>query len=279
MSSILDALNKLEKEESRRDYPLKRARADRKEFTSKIAMGIIGVVCVCIMAVGFAAYNRRGTGKMPLPPLETTGPAVKAEMQKTPQPGTSDPEQETVPASLPKTLASSPSILPGPKTTATPTAGLQEAPSLEKKTETGSKSWETGKNNHGVETEQRQILKAVEESTEAAGGDTAPQDPEPRVVSGEKNSPPDATATVSKKAIAQEEKPLPINRLKGVSFKIQAISWGETPQERLVVISNQVLREGDSIEGYRISRINPDDIVLRRGNNAYRLDFGLKDRP
>jgi hypothetical protein len=255
LSSILDALNKLEKEASRRDYPLKRARAARKEFTSKIAAGIIGIVCICIMAVGFAVYYRRGPEKMPLPPPEAP-----------------------VPASLPKTPASLPSILPNPETTATAAAGLPGASTLEKKTETEPKLLDNGKRKEKVESEQRQVLKAAEDSTETALVDTAPRDSEPRAAGSKKNS-FDSTAEVSTKALAQEEKPLPINRLKGVSFRIQAISWGETPQERLVVISDEVLREGDGIEGYRISRINPDDILLRRGNNTYRLDFGLKERP
>lgn len=255
MSSILDALNKLEKEESRGDYPLKRARADRKEFNSKIATGIIGIVCFCIMAVGFTAYYRRGSEKTQLPPRETT-----------------------VPASLPKTPASLPSTLPDPKTTATAAASLPKAPTQEKKIEPEPESRDGGKNKDEAETQQRQVLKAAEGPTETAVVDTAPQDSEPRVASRKKNI-PDAAAEVKQKALAQEEKPLPINRLKGVSFRIQAISWGETPRERLVVISNQVLREGDTIEGYRINRINPDDIVLGRGSNTYRLDFGLQERP
>ena len=108
--------------------------------------------------------------------------------------------------------------------------------------------------------------------------DTASLKSDPKVLPGKMDSAPSGD-DLSKGTPAQEEKPLPMNRIEGVGFKIQAISWGGTSPERLVVINNQVLREGDGIEGYRISRINPDDIFLRRGSNTYRLDFGLKGEP
>ena len=278
MSSILDALNKLEKEESQQDYPLTRARADGKVFTSRIAIGIIGVVCICIGAIGFAAYYRRSSEKTPGPLLEAVRTAVKPEAQETPQPGTIVLEQKRPLASLPKTTVSSPSISPDPKTMATATASQPETLSLDNKTETKPKLSEDGNNNGEIETEQIQVVESTEDPMKEVVVDTVIQEPESHAVSKDKDA-PDSIEDVSKEILAQEEKPLPMDRLEGVSFKIQAISWGEAPQERLVVISNQVLREGDGIEGYRISRINPDDIVLRRGDNAYRLDFGLKGGP
>ena len=110
MSSILDALNKLEKEESQQDYPLTRARADGKVFTSKITIGIIGVVCICMGTIGFAAYYRRSSEKTPEPLLELARPAVTSEAQETPQPGTGVLEQKHPLASLPETPDPLPSI-------------------------------------------------------------------------------------------------------------------------------------------------------------------------
>ena len=256
MSSILDALNKLEKEESRQDYPLKRARADRKVFTSNIAMGIAGFVCVCIGAIGFGAYYLRSPEKTPEPLLDVIEPVVKTETQETPQPEAIALEQKRPLASLLK----APVPLPSNKSETKPNLSADENIGDE------------------IETERVQVVESTGDAMEEAVADVVLRDPEPQIATNEKDT-PDSTEDVSKEALVREEKPLPMDRLEGVSFKIQAISWGETPQERLVVISNQVLREGDGIEGYRISRINPDDIVLRRGANAYRLDFGLKDKP
>ena len=256
MSSILDALNKLEKEESRQDYPLKRARADRKVFTSNIAMGIAGFVCICIGVIGFGAYYLRSPEKTPEPLLDVIEPVVKTETQETPQPGTIALEQKRPLASLLKAPVPLPSNKPETK------------PNLSADENIGDE----------IETERVQVVESAGDAMEEAVVDTAIQDPKPQVVTKAKDTPA-SIADVSKEALAREVKPLPMDRLEGVSFKIQAISWGEAPQERLVVISNQVLREGDGIDGYRISRINPDDIVLRRGDNAYRLDFGLKGGP
>lgn len=253
MSSILDALNKLEKEESQQDYPLTRARADGNGFASKIAIGIIAVVCICIGVIGFAAYYRRSPEKTPEPLPGLERPAEAPEAQETPQPETPALGRGLPLASLPKT----PDSLPY------------------NKSETKPKGSEDETNDDEIETEQIQPVESTEDPMETAAGDTAIHDPQPRVVTKDKKL-PESIAEVSKETLVQEEEPLPMDRLEGVSFKIQAISWGEAPQERLVVINNKVLREGDGIDGYRISRINPDDIVLRRGDNAYRIDFGLK---
>lgn len=70
-----------------------------------------------------------------------------------------------------------------------------------------------------------------------------------------------------------------IDRLEGVGFKIQAISWSDIPEQSLAVINSQVLREGDGIDGYQIQRINPDDIILQRDGKAFRLDFRATGSP
>jgi hypothetical protein len=36
-----------------------------------------------------------------------------------------------------------------------------------------------------------------------------------------------------------------------------------------VVINSRILREGATIEGYRVAQINPDDVVLVRGGREY----------
>jgi len=78
---------------------------------------------------------------------------------------------------------------------------------------------------------------------------------------------------------AEKKEHMQIDRLEGVGFKVQAISWSEIPEQRLAVINSQVLREGDAIEEYQIQRINPDDIILQRGGKAFRLDFRSTGQP
>jgi len=63
--------------------------------------------------------------------------------------------------------------------------------------------------------------------------------------------------------------PVTLTVLADTGLQIQAISWNKDPPRRLAVINSRVCREGGHVSGYRIIRINPDDIVVsadgRRG--------------
>ena len=268
MSSILDALNKLEKEVTSRDYPLAHAGAGRKGITPKSVMVISVIVCVCVGIAGLAAYYRVRPEKVSEAFLGDAGHGVESRSQETQEPKAG--------ARMPKSPVTS--MSPGPKTMATGTASKPETLSLDNKIKTRPKSSENGDNTTDIKTEQLQHLTSKEGSKEKPVANTASRKSAPRLLPGAEN-PSISQDNLSNKVLVQEEKPVPMNRLEGVGFKIQAISWGDTPQERLAVINNQILREGDGIEGYRISRINPDDIILRRGKNTYRLEFGLKGEP
>ncbi len=58
------------------------------------------------------------------------------------------------------------------------------------------------------------------------------------------------------------EAPAPLTELADTGLRIQAISWNKDPARRLAVINTRVCREGEHVSGYRIIRINPDDIVV-----------------
>jgi type II secretory pathway component PulC len=59
-------------------------------------------------------------------------------------------------------------------------------------------------------------------------------------------------------------------------LKLQAIAWSANPAERIAVVNSSILREGDAVEGYRVVRINRDDVMLRGGGGEGRLLFGAK---
>lgn len=57
-------------------------------------------------------------------------------------------------------------------------------------------------------------------------------------------------------------------------LKLQAISWSNTPSQRVAVINNSVLGEKDRIEGYEILEINKDEIILSDSSlKKFRLVF------
>lgn len=57
---------------------------------------------------------------------------------------------------------------------------------------------------------------------------------------------------------------------------LQAISWDETPAQRIAVINNRLCHEGERISGYRIIEINPDDVVISNGEKTGRLMFKIR---
>jgi Type II secretion system protein B len=70
------------------------------------------------------------------------------------------------------------------------------------------------------------------------------------------------------KASKQRILPLKNNRM-----KVQAISWDQSQSNRIAVIDNSVLREGDSVQGYRLVRIEKDSVILNYSGSEYRLGF------
>jgi len=60
------------------------------------------------------------------------------------------------------------------------------------------------------------------------------------------------------------------------SISLQAIAWAEDPQERIVVINGQILREGESVEGIVIEGIKEDRVIVRKGIESMTLLFRNK---
>ncbi|MCP4668245.1 MAG: general secretion pathway protein GspB [Deltaproteobacteria bacterium] len=59
-------------------------------------------------------------------------------------------------------------------------------------------------------------------------------------------------------------------------FTLQAISWSDDSKKRIAVINDQVVREGSSIEGAKVTRIGGDEVIVREGGKDYKLVFGLR---
>jgi len=64
--------------------------------------------------------------------------------------------------------------------------------------------------------------------------------------------------------------------LEDSSLKLMAIAWADDPKSRIAVINDRIVREGDVIEGMAISRINEDEVILRKGGNNWKLLFRLQ---
>ncbi len=71
-------------------------------------------------------------------------------------------------------------------------------------------------------------------------------------------------------------KSISVKSLEDSKLKLQAISWSENPDNRIAVINGSIMREGESIEGFRIVQIGQDDVVVRAGQNERKLVFRFK---
>ena len=254
MSSILDSLKKLEKETARQDHPLTRARTDKK-----------AAVPISSTGARYAYLYYRG-----VPQKVPATPAV--EPASSPKPANASTEPEESPAPEPGPSAPSPSRPVGNLSAADASdAAAAPAPAADRKAAPPAPAGETYRR---PDAGQAVPPAAALQATTGNDGqvEQVRKTPDPHVPA------PAEHAATSPEALpantpAREEQPAAIDRLQGSGLKIQAISWSDTPEKSLAVVNNQVLREGADIEGYHISRINPDDIVLQRDGKAYRLEF------
>ncbi|MEJ5357975.1 MAG: hypothetical protein WHT06_04815 [Desulfobacterales bacterium] len=66
-------------------------------------------------------------------------------------------------------------------------------------------------------------------------------------------------------------------RLEDGRLKLMAIAWFDDPGRRLAVVNGHIVREGESVEGFRVRAIRRDDIVVvTEDGRSLRLELNLK---
>jgi type II secretory pathway component PulC len=108
----------------------------------------------------------------------------------------------------------------------------------------------------------------------AAAKDTLTKAPQPSTASKAAKAPEAATP---RQAAADADPFASVDRLEANSpIKLQAISWAQDKDQSITVINNTILHEGDSVEGYTVVKIRPDDVILRRSGRMWRATFSLR---
>ena len=77
-------------------------------------------------------------------------------------------------------------------------------------------------------------------------------------------------------AIAKQSSTVKYDRVDGSKLKLQALAWYHEAARRMAVINNRVVREGESVDGYQITQIRQEDVVVNDGRKSWSLEFGLK---
>lgn len=58
-------------------------------------------------------------------------------------------------------------------------------------------------------------------------------------------------------------------------LKVHAIAWSPKVEERMAVVNNRVIYEGDSVDGFVVVAIRPDDVVVReKERGLWKVVFG-----
>ncbi len=65
-----------------------------------------------------------------------------------------------------------------------------------------------------------------------------------------------------------------LDRLADGSLKVQAIAWSPITDERMAVINSKIVREGNSVDDYTIVTIGQNEVVVRKGGQMWRAEFG-----
>jgi hypothetical protein len=96
---------------------------------------------------------------------------------------------------------------------------------------------------------------------------------------------------VAQKAAPARETPAPnrppavrtpednLSRLDNSKLKVMAIAWHGQATRRIAVINGHIVKEGESVDGYAITQIRKDDVIVNDGSRSWRVEFALKVQP
>lgn len=117
------------------------------------------------------------------------------------------------------------------------------------------------------------------EEGNATPADTIAQTPPRQIIASESlQAVPQPTKTPSNSGDRQpSSSPEPSREVEALArgvLTLQAISWSEDPGARLTIIDGRILREGDTIDGFNVMQIRPEDVVVGKNGKRWRLAYG-----
>ena len=69
-----------------------------------------------------------------------------------------------------------------------------------------------------------------------------------------------------------------LSRLEESKLKVMAIAWAEDPGRRIAVVNGHIVKEGESVDGYTVTRIRKDDLIVSDGSRSYRAELNLRSQ-
>ena len=67
-----------------------------------------------------------------------------------------------------------------------------------------------------------------------------------------------------------------VDLLDNDALELQAISYSNSPDQRIAVINNEIIHQGQSLAGYKVVYIGPDEVVVEQGQSQWKLIFMVR---
>jgi hypothetical protein len=67
-----------------------------------------------------------------------------------------------------------------------------------------------------------------------------------------------------------------VDLLENSTLELQAISYSKTAAERIAVINNEIIHQGQRVAGYKIVYIGPEAVVVEQGQSQWKLIFMVR---
>jgi cytoskeletal protein RodZ len=90
------------------------------------------------------------------------------------------------------------------------------------------------------------------------------------------NKPSPRAPAAQKTAGGRETRLDSLSTITDSKLKLQAIAWSDDVARRMAVINNQIVREGGMVDGFSVTNIRKDDVIVNDGSASWRLEFSLK---
>ena len=257
MSTILKALKKLEQEQEGQRSDLQRPGADintRQVFNKAVRFAWIRrvglhwfLILFVTAAIGVGGFTLIDKGKKTLSRRNVSRQQAHATDQLL---------KDQSPNSAEKTDAEQTKM----SSSESPGLGRQSLPATAQLPKSGSQGAMTRSGNDNRQPLPRAPSPRIEKTRE------------PHIPTKNIDTPGPAAITPSDNTLLSsnlDAKPMTDGRL-----KVQAIAWSSVVEERMAVINDRIVHQGDAVEGFIVVAVEPEQVVVREGQQMWAVPFG-----
>jgi hypothetical protein len=263
LSSILEALKKAERESTEgrdADLPWPAPLPKRSPYPAVRRRWWLPLGAVGTLLIGIALFWQLHRPDASRPTTEPVPPPVP-EMQENASPLTRKAER---PEPLPATTKEATTVVQPPAAEKAPKAPAATADPVQP----------------GQQTVQKSPSPMVAKTPPSNPAEDRPQPSPPAFNLTAAPADPSRTAPRNIVQASRPSKP-PLEKSDKIyrsdpRIELQALVWSPDTTERFVIVNNRLIKEGESVEGITVVRINPDDVLVSEGSNRWHEAFKIR---